>query len=247
MAKSSAPPPQHRVFHSNSTMARPSVLSRVIQAFLSFIRCIHHAIQSFVERWTSATVALDSGRNVRIGQKLAEGGFSIVFQARDTTTNTLYALKRIQCPDKERLRDCLREAGVHRSLDHRNLMPLLGFGESGGANQNDQCCYMLFPYCSHSLRDEVNRRTQILDRTSAPDAAHKPWNEVTALQIFLNICRGVHAMHLANHTHRDIKPENILFQDFTSKQPLLMDFGSVGPVTQGISDRRQVMVSSARY
>jgi serine/threonine protein kinase len=243
--------PKFRVFHSsNNSMARPSILSRFIQSILSFIRWIHQFMQSLIERYTSATITLDSGRTVRIGPKLAEGGFSIVFQARDTQTNSLYALKRIQCPDKERLRDCLREAGVHRSLDHPNLMPLLGFGESsggGGSNQHqlqhDHCCYMLFPYCTHSLREEVNRRTMLLEQpSSSPASSSAPWKEVKALQTFLSICRSVQAMHMANLTHRDIKLENILFQDFTNKQPLLMDFGSCGSLTQSIADRRQVMV-----
>jgi serine/threonine protein kinase len=237
--------PPLRVFQNILSMARPSVMSRVIQAIFTFIRCVYQTLQSILERWTSPTISLDSGRTVRIGSKLAEGGFSIVFQARDTQNNTLYALKRIQCPDKERLRECLREAGVHRSLDHPSLMPLLGFGESaGGTSHHDRCCYMLFPFCTHSLRDEVNRRTLLLERSSTADASsHRPWNETLALQIFLHVCRGVQAMHQANISHRDIKLENILFEDFASKQPLLMDFGSVGPVIQHIADRRQVMVS----
>jgi serine/threonine protein kinase len=247
-AASSAASKAQRVFQT-FTMGRPSLLTRWIHTLWSCIRWIYQWLQSAVARYTSATIELDTGRTVRLGKQIAEGGFSLVFEARDVKSNQLYALKRIQCPDIEHLRLCQREAGVHRSVDHPSLMPLLGFfyATTNQQQQHDSCCYMLFPYCTHSLRDEVNQRTFLRDdSTSLP-----PWNTpVTALQLFLSICRGIHALHLANYTHRDIKLENILFaddykNDNAIRQPVIMDFGSVGPLTQPIADRRQVMVRTA--
>jgi serine/threonine protein kinase len=104
---------------------------------------------------------------------------------------------------------------------------------------DDIDCFMLFPFMSHSLRQEVNRRT--LDRDDAPTNSHAPWNERVVLQLFWKILQGVQALHAAHMTHRDIKLENIMFQDSVSRQPVLLDFGSVGPLQQPINTRKQVL------
>jgi hypothetical protein len=59
--------------------------------------------------WFGPELTLDSGKQVRIGRKLAEGGFLVVFRATAVTnSNALYALKRIQCMDGE-TRKCVCE------------------------------------------------------------------------------------------------------------------------------------------
>ena len=123
-------------------------------------------------------------KSVRIGKKLAQGGFSVVFHAVDvsSTTNntksnddddndnnndhqsqnndddnrTQYALKRIQCIDEETQRACEEEADIHHTLkDHENyILPLLGCTY----DPKDNVCYMLFPYMPHSLKEEINQR-----------------------------------------------------------------------------------------
>ncbi len=47
---------------------------------------------------------------------------------------------------------------------------------------------------------------------------------VLALKIFLRICDGVRAAHLAGVVHRDLKPENILFTA-DGAHPVVADFG----------------------
>jgi len=161
-----------------------------------------------------------------MGRQIAEGGFSYVFEATDDAGRK-YALKRIYLGDSETLQACRNEAGLHRSVRHRNLMPLLGMT----LEERNTICYMLFPYVPHSLRAEVNRRF-------FSDNAN-PWLEVTALEIFLGILDGVAALHETNHSHRDLKLENILLMD--TKTPVIMDFGSAGPLMQSIESRKQVL------
>lgn len=48
-------------------------------------------------------------------------------------------------------------------------------------------------------------------------------------------------MHQHNFSHRDVKLENILLEDARSRHPVLMDFGSVGTLTQDVETRRQVL------
>jgi serine/threonine kinase 16 len=218
-----------------------------------WMRWVWGILQSWIRRcyncWSSVgqtVVNLDTGRKVRVGRQIAVGGFSVVLEAYDASPNnnnnnnnnnkTKYALKRIRCDgDPQLLQACRREAGVHRAVgNHPSLMPLLGM-----TIIEERECFMLFPFMSHSLRQEVNRRT--LDRVDPTYTTHVPWKERVVLQLFWKILQGVQAMHAAQMTHRDIKLENIMFQNAASRQPILMDFGSVGPLVQPITTRQQVL------
>jgi serine/threonine kinase 16 len=172
---------------------------------------------------------------------------------KTTRKHQMYALKRIICPDAEILPACQSEAAVHRAVHHAHLMPLLGMtiDSSNASNSVGSLCYMLFPLYPHSLRHEVNKRT--LDRpiTSSPTSSRlpAPWSELQALQISLQIVSGVQALHAANYSHRDIKLENVLLANDNHHagnqqfHPVLMDFGSAGPLTQDIFERRHVLMA----
>lgn len=128
-------------------------------------------------------VTFDNGTSIYIGNQIAEGGFSFVFEAFDTDNNLggntttkkrRYALKRINCGDYELVQSCRHEAGIHRSLpsDHPNLLELLGLkfdntatttgGGGGGGASEYNVCYMLFPYLPYSLRGEITQRNILL-------------------------------------------------------------------------------------
>ena len=190
-------------------------------------------VLSWLSSWIprpSRMITFDTGRKVRMGRQIAEGGFSYVFEASDDAGRK-YALKRIYLGDPETLAACRSEAGLYRSVRHPNLMLLLGMT----LEERNTVCYMLFPYVPHSLRAEVNRRF-FSDGNGPPN----PWLEVTALELFLGILHGVAALHEIHHTHRDLKLENILLAD-NKKTPVIMDFGSAGPLVQSIDTRRQVL------
>ena len=207
-----------------------------IQSFLGWIRRI-------IEKFTSPIIQFDSGIAVRVGfsQPLAEGGFSMVYKATNIQKpHQIYALKRILCQNNTELKQsCYKEADVHRSCSNTYLMPLLGMTFT----DNDTKCYMLFPLLPHSLRDEVNQRI-FLPKTLT---SQSPWkNESTILQLFHNLCSGVQALHnQGQYTHRDIKLENILLPGSNPTthliSPLLMDFGSAGPLTRPLTSRRDLL------
>lgn len=185
-------------------------------------------MSSFIPR-PSRTITFDTGRRVCVGRQIAEGGFSYIFEATDDAGRK-YALKRIYLGDSETLTACRNEAGLHRSVRHRNLMPLLGMT----LEERNTVCYMLFPYVPHSLRAEVNRRF-------FSDGPANPWLEHVALDFFLEILHGVAALHETNHSHRDLKLENILLIGEKRMTPIIMDFGSAGPLRQPIQTRKQVL------
>jgi serine/threonine kinase 16 len=184
-------------------------------------------LQNLWREAASKTITLDTGKSVRLGRKIAEGGFSYIFEAFDSVNNKKYALKRIHIGDHETFQATQREAGVHRSLKHPNIMPLLGMCSE------EKVCYLLFPFIPQSLRSKLN--TTVLHR----EPPKKPFPEILALQLMYQILSAVSAMHAHGHAHCDIKLENILLQDNCT--PVLMDFGSVSPLTKSLQTRKDVM------
>ena len=208
---------------------------------------------------TGKTLTFDNGKKVRIGRQVAEGGFSFVFEAYDADARTRnanprkYALKRINCSDPELVQACREEAGVHRSLDHCNLMPLLGLKfDSSRDMPGVTVCYMLFPFLETSLRDDITYRRLLDDDASdgtGKPTRRRPYKEVELLQLFGQVVDAVAAMHAAGLAHRDIKLENVMMDGSKASPgsrksrptPVLMDFGSAGKVTYPIKSRSDVL------
>ena len=216
-------------------------MQTLLNTLSQLVNWILSSLRSFMERFFGPVVSFDGGRQVRVGRKIAEGGYSYVFRATDRSTKTVLALKRIQCQDHPTLQQCRKEAQVHHAVANcKYTLPLLGV-----AYQDNKVCWMLFPYMPHSLRAEVNKR--IFQNVkhhhyTAPVDAMPPWSEMVALQIFRGIVEGVDALHRANYSHCDVKLENVLFTGSNNlTTPVLMDFGSVGPLTQPLNTRQDAI------
>jgi serine/threonine kinase 16 len=206
------------------------------QFLIQIINCIFKFLQSLWIKATAPTIDFDNGRSVKIGPKIAEGGFSFVFEAYDQE-GTKYALKRIHVVREiDMLQACLREAGIHRSLRHACLMPILGLAQE--RKSPSVVVYMLFPFMPQSLRAVVNEAIfpveSNLTRKSRP-----AFRELQLLQLFHQIMSGVSAMHDAGYSHRDIKLENILLDSHGN--PVLTDFGSAGPLEESVTSRSQLL------
>lgn len=214
--------------------------------------CIRYILFWFGKR---EIVKFDNDICVRIGKQIAEGGFSVVFEASDykpfkfsmrsTSYESLvsrrrnkkrYALKRIICCDPETLKKCEGEAKIHRMFKHANLLPLIGM-KIHKRSDNLKVCLMLFPHLSSSLRDEINARGLIQDSNSRRIVA--PFKEREILEIFSGCVDAVTAMHERGLAHRDIKVENVMFD--SSGTPILIDYGSVGPLNVKVQTRSDVL------
>jgi len=227
------------------------VYTLLVDLIQSCINCILHLFRK------KQIIKFEDGFCVRIiiGNQIGEGGFSVVFEARDdkpfkflirsssssvrNRNKKRYALKRIMCNDKETIMKCEKECEIHRRFKHPNLLPLLAT-KIDQQSENLNVCYMLFPYLSSSLRDEIKGRGLIQD--SNIPSSHRivvPFKERELLEIFSGCVDAVSAMHEKGYSHNDIKVENVMFG--SSGSPILIDYGSVGPLNVKLRTRSDVL------
>lgn len=202
----------------------------------------------------SPVVQFPSGRRVSAGKLLAEGGFSYVYSASDVGSGQALALKKMICQDPEAKAQAQTEAEMHARFSHSNLMPLLDKAfVQDATNPTWDICWLAFPLCRCSLRDEITNQVlkdlQPQNRTiGAQSGSDTRWTLPVVINILIGIAKGVQEMHRAKIAHRDLKPENVLLQATGSDarsapfgRAVLMDFGSCGPSEVAIQSRREAL------
>ena len=142
----------------------------------------------------------------RVAELVSRGGMGAIYRAMEPGLERCVAIKllapaRARDPDERgRFR---REARILASLSHRNIIPVLGSGETGDACWFAMPCYletMAQRLTGGSRMTPETVRTQLIALADALAYAHQ---------------RGV--------THRDLKAENILID--AAGHPVLSDFG----------------------
>jgi serine/threonine protein kinase len=175
-----------------------------------------------------------------IEQLIGEGGFGIVYLARDTQLQRTVAIKEympaslayrqadlgvVVRSQRQRetfvlgMRSFVNEARMLASFDHPALVKVYRFWEGNGT------AYMVMPYY-----EGITLKQWLLDRHEMPDES---WLK-RMLQPLLEALALIHADHCY---HRDIAPDNILL--LSGERPLLLDFGAarrvIGDVTQTLT------------
>jgi len=172
---------------------------------------------------------------------VGEGGFGIVYLARDSALERKVALKEYLpselasrgpgatvAPTSTRsvetfqigLRSFVNEARMLAQFDHPALVKVYRFWEANGT------AYMLMPYYEGiTLKEELRR-------------AHTPPDETRLKELLAQLLDALEVLHRANAVHRDIAPDNILI--LPDGNPLLLDFGAARRV---ITDRTQTLTA----
>ncbi|CAK8540674.1 unnamed protein product [Lathyrus sativus] len=147
--------------------------------------------------------------------KVGQGTYSSVFQAREVETGKMFALKKVRLDtlQPECIRFMAREIIILRTLDHPNIMKLEGIVTSQLSNS----IYLVFEYMEHDLAGLI----------SNPDI------KFTDSQIkcyMRQLLSGIEHCHLRGIMHRDIKVSNIL----VNNEGILKigDFGLANTVSQ---------------
>ena len=139
-----------------------------------------------------------------VGEVLAEryeleelvgtGGMSSVFRAHDTLLDRKVALKVLHqqySDDAEYVERFRREARAVAALSHPNIVTVIDRGEHGGRQ------FIVFEYV-----DGENLK-RLIER-------HGPLPVEQALQVAMQIARGLSFAHREGLVHRDVKPQNVL-------------------------------------
>jgi TolB-like protein/Tfp pilus assembly protein PilF len=150
------------------------------------------------------------GRTVahyRIVEKLGEGGMGVVYKADDTRLKRTVALKflppelTLDAAAKERF---VLEAQSASSLDHPNICTIHEIGET----DDGRIFICMACYSGEVLKTKIERGPLPLD---------------TAVDVALQIARGLSRSHEAGVVHRDIKPANVMVTD--RGEVKILDFG----------------------
>ena len=186
------------------------------------------------------TVDFDDGTSVVVGRRIAEGGFSYVYEASPAGesggrrgpssavpagadgdgapdgggTTRRYALKRISCGDREVVEACRHEAGVHGSLppDHPNLLGLLGikFERPSGPSAGGPDLCYLLFPLVPDSLRGELTRRNVL--LERPGDARRCLAVGEVLGLLGGLVDGLSAIHGRGLSHRDFKIENILLR-----------------------------------
>jgi serine/threonine protein kinase len=139
-------------------------------------------------------------------RRLGAGGMGEVWRARDERLGRAVAIKRLLPHPSNaavRVRAFQQEARAAGTLNHTNVLTVYDVGEHGDAPYLVTECLE-----GESLRARLRAGALPLD---------------TALDIALQVSRGLGAAHAHGIVHRDLKPENIFLA--TDGRVKILDFG----------------------
>ena len=140
---------------------------------------------------------------------IASGGMGAIFRAEHVYMKKELALKVLR-PDLSTLPDIAerfrREAEIAASLEDDNIVRVMDFGRSPEG----------WLFLAMELLDGESLFERLRKGAVAPEAA---------INILLQMCRGLEAAHARGVVHRDLKPENIFLLSQPRDQVKILDFG----------------------
>lgn len=171
---------------------------------------------------------------LNVTKKVAEGGFAIVYKATNEMSGQTVAIKRLLSSDPERKKEVIREAGLLKKMNHKNIVGFvtgtrlvifkkkyistfltcfLAAQVGKNAAGYDELLVVM-EWCPIQVTDLMKDRGGFLNR-----------KETT--KVMYQAASAIGALHKLNppHIHRDIKGENLLLTQGGIVK--LCDFGSV--------------------
>lgn len=149
--------------------------------------------------------------NYEIRNQVAGGGMGRIHRAWDVGLNRFVALKVITRPlgTDEQFRRRFRNEALHlASVDHPNVIPIYGVGETADGD----------PYLAMKFVEGTDLETRV--RSAGP------LDPPAAVHIVQQVARALDAAHREGLVHRDVKPANVLLSgEGDEAHAYLADFG----------------------
>ncbi len=179
-----------------------------------------------------------------IERKLAHGGFSSVYLARQMSNQSQVAIKEylprkfahrtwnnVIVPNSKETEIFFlkgralffKEAKALAKLKHLNIVNVINFFQA-----NDTV-YMVMAYDKGSTLDKVikNKKSKVTEKQ--------------LIKMFNLLLAGISMMHKKNFLHLDIKPSNILIRP--NSTPVLLDFGAIQKFTSTPKKNESTIIS----
>ena len=165
----------------------------------------------------------------RLLEFLSSGGFSSVFRAREEMTNRIVALKALAktAYPASRMKFLLNEfQAMSKIWGHPNIVSI----HTVEPGEDDYVAWIVMEYVEgKSLHELMQEGSLVL---------------TDALNIGLDICRGLKEAHFHKIMHRDIKPQNILLT--TEKEAKVADF-SIARIFGETTEFAETIAGTRRY
>jgi hypothetical protein len=161
----------------------------------------------------AAATARFAGR-FEILAEAGAGGMGTVYRARDTTNDTIVALKVMHASGRADVARFEREAEVLAKLSHPRIVRYVAHGST----EDDE------PYLAMAwLEGETLSR-------KLEDGARLPWRD--AITLAIGVLDGIDAAHAVGAIHRDLKPANLFLVGGRVEDVRILDFGIARTETQ---------------
>ena len=168
----------------------------------------HALVSVSMQNWLDDDLKKEAAvSHFRILEQIGAGGMGLVYKARDVNLDRIVALKFL--PPHLDLNDdvtrrFVQEAKTASTLDHPNICTIYEIGVTGSGRHFIAMAY----YEGKTVRERL-------------DAGPIPVDE--ALDIAIQIAKGLQSAHQHGILHRDVKPANVMIDK--SRRIKLLDFG----------------------
>lgn len=148
----------------------------------------------------------------KVGHKLGEGSFGVVFSVEHKVSGEQRVCKKIAKSKSDMTSEqILQEIGNMAMLDHPNVIKVYEYFDDA-----EHVCQIMEPCNGGELQDKVD----ILRKTGQP-----PYTEAFICDVMKQTLRALAFMHTMRFMHKDLKPQNIMMVDKESSSIKVIDFG----------------------